>query len=250
MTLTCKPLDISVTISTRPQSNAAPKFRAKLWDDEVLVQDLGDEVAAFLGKVLQRDTTVCDQWKRAGARLVAEAKGDTRTACEFYTPHRARNIMGRPPPVAFQDDFPILITTQASLDDLNRRLEANGHDAVPMSRFRPNIVIKGTDAPFDEDKWKVISIGGALFHVVKGCLRCKVTAIDSTTTLDNMPKVGQQPLLELLGEFRVKTSNEKHIYFGQYAIPVSGIGKTISVGSRVKIMYRGDPTWADSDDSD
>jgi uncharacterized protein len=265
LTLTCKPLAIAVAISTIPQSNAH-KYRAKIWEDELVVQDLGNDVAEFLTKVLQRDATLADQWKRAGARLVSPSTAKeypTRTACDFYTPPRARNLWGRPPPVACQDDFPILIITQASLDDLNRRLlldSAANNDsgrqdddsattvaAVPMSRFRPNIVITGTKEPFEEDKWKVIAIDGALFHIVKGCLRCKVTTID---TSQDMPKIGQQPL-ELMKDFRVKTSNKHHIYFGQYAIPVSGsIGKTISVGSIVKIIYRGDPTWADPEDSD
>jgi uncharacterized protein len=251
LTLTCKPLEVAVTISTVPVSSA-PKYRAKLWEDELVVQDLGDDVAEFLTKVLQRDVTISDQWKRAGARLVVQTKDDARTSCDFYTPPRARNLLGRPPPVACQDDFPILLITQASLDDLNRRLEATGRQddavaTVPMSRFRPNLVITGTKEPFEEDTWKVIAIDGALFHIVKGCLRCKVTTID---TSQDMPQIGHQPLV-IMKEFRIKTTNQHHVYFGQYAIPVSrSIGKTVSVGSKVKIIYRGDPTWADPNDSD
>ena len=35
-----------------------------------------------------------------------------------------------------------------------RRLKKKGKDSLPMSRFRPNIVISNTTKAFDEDNWK------------------------------------------------------------------------------------------------
>ena len=39
----------------------------------------------------------------------------------------------------FADGFPILVISRASLDELNSRLPK----ALPMERFRPNVVIDG-----------------------------------------------------------------------------------------------------------
>lgn len=78
--------------------------------------------------------------------------------------------------VSFADAYPFLLTSQASLDELNRRLPA----PIEMTRFRPNIVIDG-DAPFVEDSFLRVRIGDVTFRGPKGCDRCVVTTIDPTT---------------------------------------------------------------------
>jgi len=78
--------------------------------------------------------------------------------------------------VSFADGYPYLLTSQASLDDLNGRLNS----PVPMDRFRANLVVNGFDA-FAEDDWKRIRIGEVEFMVVKPCARCQITTIDQKT---------------------------------------------------------------------
>jgi len=78
--------------------------------------------------------------------------------------------------VGFADQCPILLTTETSLADLNSRLES----PILMDRFRPNLVIKGTDA-WEEDKWKRIKIGKCEFKVNQDCVRCVFTTIDPIT---------------------------------------------------------------------
>ncbi|WP_310589035.1 MOSC domain-containing protein [Dyadobacter crusticola] len=106
--------------------------------------------------------------------------------------------------VSFADGFPFLIISQASLDDLNSRLEA----PITMRRFRPNIVISGT-APFEEDQWKSIQIGSLEFEIVKPCARCILTTINPETA-----EKGAEPL-KTLSTFR-KVNNK--ILFGQNAV--------------------------------
>lgn len=48
-----------------------------------------------------------------------------------------------------------MVMTQASLDDINSLLD----DHVTMYNFRPNILVKGTKEPFEEDKWDWLKIG-------------------------------------------------------------------------------------------
>ena len=82
--------------------------------------------------------------------------------------------------VGFADGYAYLATNEASRADLNARLLAKDHPAVPMNRFRPNIVVKGA-APWAEDNWRVLSLGTAMLRAVKPCGRCQVTTTDQAT---------------------------------------------------------------------
>lgn len=103
--------------------------------------------------------------------------------------------------VGFADGFPFLLISQASLDDLNDRLD----DAVPMIRFRPNLVVTGT-APYDEDRWRRVRIGDVTFRVAKPCSRCIIPTIDPRSA-----KRSREPL-QTLATYRRR---ENKIYFGQ-----------------------------------
>jgi uncharacterized protein len=70
---------------------------------------------------------------------------------------------------AFADAGPYLLVSEESFDDLNARLE----EKLEIVRFRPNILVRGVEKPWDEDDWKEIEVGNAgAFHVVARCPRC------------------------------------------------------------------------------
>ena len=96
--------------------------------------------------------------------------------------------------VSFADGYAYLVTTEASLADLNAKLLAKSHPALPMNRFRPNLVIAGAE-PFEEDSWKRIRIGEVTIEGVKPCGRCQVTATDQSTGEVR----GPEPLATLSG---------------------------------------------------
>ena len=123
--------------------------------------------------------------------------------------------------VSFADAYPFLLIGQASLDDLNQRLQA----PVPMNRFRPNLVVT-TDIPFQEDQWKSIRIGETIFHVVKPCARCVLTTIDQQTGI-----AGKEPLKTLSG---YRNANNK-VLFGQNLLWDGG-NSQINQGDRVEIL--------------
>ena len=60
---------------------------------------------------------------------------------------------------------------------LNHRLKEKPKNTIPMSRFRPDIVVRGAKA-FDEDNQKAIEINGSLLNIVEGCPRCNQSCID------------------------------------------------------------------------
>ncbi|MDE0191020.1 MAG: MOSC domain-containing protein [Gammaproteobacteria bacterium] len=76
----------------------------------------------------------------------------------------------------FVDVAPILMTNEASLADLNARLDT----PVPMNRFRPNIVIDGLDA-FAEDSVSEMRHGKVRLVRATHCERCAVTCTDQET---------------------------------------------------------------------
>lgn len=91
------------------------------------------------------------------------------------------DLGGRPDDVnSLADAAPLLLTTDASLDRLNGWLRAAGSAAIGHERFRPNVVVDG-DAPFAEDAWEEVSVGGVGFRRTMVCDRCVMTTIDRTT---------------------------------------------------------------------
>ncbi len=102
---------------------------------------------------------------------------------------------------SFSDAYPLLLIGQASLEDLNSRLE----DPVPMNRFRPNIVIEGWE-PYEEDSIREFNIGDIQFEAVKPCARCVLTTINQDTA-----EQGKDPL-KTLAAYR---SKKNKVLFGQ-----------------------------------
>ncbi|MBD1391908.1 MOSC domain-containing protein [Mucilaginibacter glaciei] len=121
---------------------------------------------------------------------------------------------------SFSDGYPLLMIGQASLDDLNSRLK----EALPMNRFRPNIVFTGGE-PYSEDTFKHLTINGIDIYGVKLCARCVMTTIDQ----DTMAK-GKEPLKTLAG-YRRKGAK---ILFGQNIVS-AGAG-TLNVGDEIQVQ--------------
>lgn len=134
-----------------------PLRRVRVWSDHVQARDAGDDAAVWLSEQLGR-----------ACRLVYMPAESVRRVDGAYA--REGETVG------FADGFPLLLVSQASLDDLNSRLPA----PVPMNRFRPNLVISGCE-PFAEDGWQCIRIGAITFDVAKPCARCVIPSIVQET---------------------------------------------------------------------
>jgi uncharacterized protein YcbX len=216
----------SMTFHLSFDSDKQPILKSRLWDNVVEVVDMGDAAADFVQAIVGDDIQNVRLTRMLQPSLAKDA----------YVPPSARTWLGTTPQVALTDGFPILIACEASLQEVNRRLKQKGKEPIPMSRFRPNIVIANTKTPFEEDSWKVISIGNTIFHLVKGCPRCKQSCTDQQTG-----QVHDEPL-SVLSEFRaVSNTNTDDVYFAQNAIASSGT--TVKQGDIVKILKRGNPVW-------
>jgi uncharacterized protein YcbX len=129
--------------------------------------------------------------------------------------------------VGFADGYPLLLTSETSLDALNSLIAQGDYPAegpLPMNRFRPNAVVAGT-AAWAEDDWSRVAIGEVAFRVAKLCGRCVVTTTDQGTA-----ERGKEPLHSLARHRRIGG----RLIFGQNLVPLST--GTIRVGDPVRIL--------------
>nr|XP_013805198.1 PREDICTED: mitochondrial amidoxime reducing component 2-like [Apteryx mantelli mantelli] len=128
--------------------------------------------------------------------------------------------------VAYPDCSPVLILTEASLEDLNTRLEKK----VKIENFRPNILVTGCSA-YEEDSWEEILIGDVEMKGTVSCARCILTTVNPDTGV-----LDRKEPLETLKSYRLCDPSQQHLYkssplFGRYfAVDKTG---TIQVGDPV-----------------
>jgi uncharacterized protein len=196
--------EISVPLTPPPQ----PTRRVQVWSSTVDAHAVSSEADAWFAEQLG-----------SNAHLVYMPDSSIR-ACnpQYATNHEI---------VSFADGYPVLITNEASLTDLNTRITVTGGNAVPMNRFRANIVVQGATA-WAEDNWRDIQIGSATFRAVKSCARCQVTTTDQATG----EVKGPEPL-KTLSTFRDSANG---ILFGVNLVPV--IAGTINVGDVVEVAQQ------------
>lgn len=187
--------------------NKEQSVLASVWKDEVKVEEWSKKASQLLSNYLK---TPC--------RLVGMSANFQRTLSEKYQ----ANFNS----INFPDQFPFLLISQSSLDDLNSRLDV----PVPMNRFRPNIVVSGCD-PYAEDEWDSIRIGDIVFDLPKNCSRCLVTAVNQTTGQPEKEK-GKNPL-KALTRYR---NTPKGILFGKYMIHQST--GTIKLGQSIEVLKK------------
>jgi len=174
-----------------------------IWRDTLRVPDAGDEAAAWVSEFIGQRT-----------RLVHVPVELARTTAAGYGRDDDK--------VAFADGFPLLLIGQASLQDLSGKVGR----PLEMLRFRPNLVIEGSEA-FAEDGWKRIRIGDVELRVVKPCSRCIMTTVD--------PQTGERdPNREPFATLQQYRSTPDGAMFGQNLVN-DGNGR-LEVGMPVEVL--------------
>ena len=215
---------------------AYPEVRLRqhvtIWQSEVEAHVYDRHVNEWFSEVLKRE-----------CRLVLMPETTERHVSEQFD--SGEDI------VSFADGYPLLLIGEGSLEELNRRIHlSNGAEAgkapafqIPMNRFRPSLVVKGSE-PFAEDEWAKIRVGDAIFRVVKPCGRCVIT----TTDQEKGEVVGKEPL-KTLATFRKAADvrpvgyeqfghGPNSVLFGENLIP-DNPGVTVNIGDEVEVLeYR------------
>lgn len=195
-TMTVYP-DMFVPIGTMRQ-----KIRVWNWTGDALMADA--DTSYWFTEFLSRE--------RPGQYRLMRFHGETRRAKVGYSQLR------------FADAYPFLVISQESLDDLNE-YRIIGGKALPMNRFRPNIVISG-GKPYDEDRLDRMVINGVDFEGMELCIRCPVTTTDQDTG-----ERGHEPLKTLATYRRNPDRDKGGVVFGRNFNHLST--GTIRVGDEV-----------------
>ena len=179
------------------------RIDVEVWGDAQRGEPVGGSADLWFGRFLG---TRC--------RLVRKPEDDVRPVDSAYARSGDQT--------SFADAFPLLLVSEASLEDLNGRLES----PIPMNRFRPNLVVRGC-GPYAEDGWEEVRVGNALFRAAEPCARCAVTTVDQQTG-----ERGKEPL-KTLATYR---KADVEVLFGRYLIHTSP--GTVSVGDPVEVTPR------------
>lgn len=198
----------SIEIPFEP--NTDERISVTVWGSRCEAVSYDNSINSYFADILQ---TNC--------KLVIMPEDSRRLVSQDYAIRKLEDV------VSFADGYPVLLIGENSLNDLNNRL----FDPVPMNRFRPNLVVKDSEA-FAEDTWKKIKIGDCVFHLVKPCARCVMTTIDQQTGISD----GKEPLKTLSTYRLVKSKDgESKINFGQNLI-AENFGVSVKIGDKVEIL--------------
>ncbi len=199
----------TIAIARHPDTRA-PLRNVTIWKSEgLLAEDCGDAPAAWLSEFL-------------GARVRLVRIGE-----KFLRPV-LKPAAGPGDCVTFADAVPLLVIGESTLADLNDRLLARGESALPMNRFRPNLVVSGS-AAFAEDEWPRFRIGEVTFRAAGPCIRCTITTTDQETA-----ERGKEPL-RTLATYRRTAADPTAVTFGQNLIHETKRG-TLRVGDTVSLL--------------
>jgi len=190
--------------------------RVRVWNDDVDAWDMGDTAAQWFSDFLGRRLRL--------ARFDPQVRRLSNT----------KWTGGIESPNQFSDAFALLVTSEGSLAELNRRLAAAGHAAVGMERFRPNIVLAGLEA-HDEDRLgdlRILADGPVVLRPVKPCARCTVPDVDPATALSS------QEVSQTLRGYRSNPVLDGALTFGMNAIVIGGVDCTLRAGQPVSADWR------------
>lgn len=200
-------------LSTAPTGMAkSTRRRVHIWDDQLEAWDCGEQAAQWFSEVIG---TPC--------RLMRFAPDTPRFANTKWT-------AGVAAPTYFSDAFPMLVIGDGSLNDLNQKLIAQGRAALPMNRFRPNIVIGALPA-FEEDfaESYTLDAGSIVLKPAKPCVRCQMPSVDQATGV-----IGPDPH-DILCTYRANPALDGGITFGMNAILLEGAGSAVRVGQEIEV---------------
>ncbi|AUD03523.1 MOSC domain-containing protein [Spirosoma pollinicola] len=208
-------LPLTIPEHTNDATEARETIKVTIWDSkDVPALTVSDDADRWFTNVLEKP-----------CRLVFMPETTHRAVDEAYA--RQNDA------VSFADGYPYLLIGQASLYNLNQRLDR----PMSMLRFRPNIVVAGS-LPNEEDAWQHFKLGDMDFYGVKPCARCVLTTIDPQTG-----QTGREPLRTLATYRQWKNK----ILFGQNVL-AKPTGEfvlgTLRVGQPVDVIARQEPWLA------
>jgi uncharacterized protein len=174
----CAPNMSDLRVPLQPEG---PEKQVRVWFDWMLGLDVGIEASAWFSHLFSSSLSL------------------------VWMPDRAERHMNPefgPSHLSFADGNPLHLIHESSLRDLENRVGM----PLEVERFRPNLVVRGTDA-YAEDRWTRLRIGTLELKVHEACARCMMVNLEPATGF-----IGLEPLRTLAGYRR----QGKKVLFGQH----------------------------------
>jgi uncharacterized protein YcbX len=143
--------------------------------------------------------------------------------------------------ITFADVAPLLVVTEASLDDVSSRLPADLK--MDVTKFRPNIVLSGSPTSWEEDFWGELTVSTddnstLQIPLTQNCARCQSINIDYATGEQGTDESGSV-LKKLMKDRRVDAGLKYSPVFGRYGfVGKGGAGIKVAVGDEVVVTRR------------
>lgn len=141
--------------------------------------------------------------------------------------------------ITFADCAPFLVISETSVNNVSGRLPAG--EEMDRTKFRPNIVVSGAEAAFEEDFWTELVIGSkrVRFLLTGNCVRCQSLNVDYRTGQMGDGESGTV-LKKLMKDRRVDRGARFSPVFGRYSFLDRGFdGVEVRVGDIVEVVARG-----------
>ncbi|XP_046437969.1 mitochondrial amidoxime-reducing component 1-like isoform X2 [Daphnia pulex] len=206
----------SITFPIPSQSETEKQIKVRIFGEEVAAFDCGDQVAQWLSQyIFQKDS---------GARLAHLSY--PKVSPRVLKSKPGQNWLKPTDAGLFSNATPFHLLSVESANDLNSRV-----DGVEIStlNFRPTITVSGCQRPYEEDDWRFVRIGEAVFRYVKGTERCILPTIDPATGIKDP---NQEPL-RTLRKYRLAEDPVLRKAMGES--PLMGISLALEQAGRIRI---------------
>ena len=196
------------------------QHEVKFWDWMIRVVDQGDETSRWFSEYLGLDCRFCRILPGMNRKHIKTGEISQNSLYYGHT---------------------LLVMAAESIQSL---AAAVGED-IQYDRFRPNIVLKNVEYPFQEDTFASISSGVWTLDGSELCVRCSYPGVDQTTgvldpslvgkfrSLRNKDHIKMNPLYEQAA----KTWKHNDYMVGVYMSARSGTNSRIFVGQEITPQY-------------
>lgn len=204
---------IGLPLTDSHTASSGEHLQTKIWDDACDTVVASEEASSWLTQALE---------STAPLKIVRMAPG-------YVRPLSHNDVLGEGTHIQFADAAPFLVTEEASLGRLNEVLVEKGEQAVPMNRFRPNIVVRGAQ-PFEEHGLETLENSSYRLLLRMPCERCVIPTIDQ----DNSILHPRKEPFATLRQLNPREPKRRQPLFGVYATLASGAGTVIKVGDELQ----------------
>jgi uncharacterized protein YcbX len=232
-----------IRFALRPEVDGLQKIHLDLHGSATDAYDMGEEVANWFSKYLEFEAHLVYIGNNSRVVLGSGAPNGTMAQAKrspYTAPLRKllpSTLTPQPETITFQDIGQYLVVTKESNDEVSSRLEEGLE--MDITKFRPNIIVSGSPAPYDEDYWVEIIFPGDIKMEFGGtCWRCQAITVDYRT---GKKAEGDEGMVwkKLAADRRVDKGWKYGPVFGKYSYTAKkDYGKEIRAGDEIVLTKR------------